>query len=95
MYNGDSWPRNSTTLIIDRHISMEIVRPFCLGLGLLVLIFIGYSSSQQLALAAQGQLGLVTAFKLIGFNTLITLEILLRSFFLCYPPSESSIATPR
>jgi lipopolysaccharide export system permease protein len=68
-------------LIIDRHISWEILRPFCLGLGLLVLIFVGFSASRQLSLAADGQLDMLTAFKLVGLNTLITLEILLPSAF--------------
>jgi lipopolysaccharide export system permease protein len=68
-------------LIIDRHISWEIIRPFCAGLGLLVLIFIGFSAARQLSLAAEGQIDIVTAFKLIGLNTLITLEILLPSAF--------------
>jgi len=73
--------RNTAPLIIDRHISWEIIRPFCTGLGLLVLIFIGFSAAQQLSLAAEGKLDIVTAFKLIGLNTLITLEILLPSAF--------------
>jgi len=68
-------------LIIDRHISSEIARPFLLGLGLLVLVFVGFSAAQQLSLAAAGQMDMLTAFKLIGLNTLITLEILLPSAF--------------
>lgn len=68
-------------MIIDRHISLEIIRPFVTGLGLLVLIFIGFSAARQLSLAAEGQLDILTAFKLIGLNTLITLEILLPSAF--------------
>ena len=68
-------------LIIDRHISSEIIRPFCLGLGLLVLIFVGYSAARQLSMAAEGQLSMLTALKLIGFNTLITLEVLMPSAF--------------
>lgn len=68
-------------MIIDRHISWEIIRPFCAGLGLLVLIFIGFSAARQLSLAAEGQIDILTAFKLIGLNTLITLEILLPSAF--------------
>jgi lipopolysaccharide export system permease protein len=68
-------------LIIDRHISWEILRPFCTGLGLLVMIFIGFSAARQLTLAAEGQLDMLTAFKLIGLNTLITLEILVPSAF--------------
>jgi lipopolysaccharide export system permease protein len=66
-------------LIIDRHLSLEILRPFSMGLGLLVLIFIGFSAARQLSLAAEGQLDIITAFQLIGLNTIITLEILLPS----------------
>ena len=73
--------RNTTPLIIDRHISREIIRPFCTGLGLLVLIFIGFSAARQLTLAASGQLDMLTALKLVSLNTLITLEILLPSAF--------------
>ncbi|MCB1848245.1 MAG: LptF/LptG family permease, partial [Halieaceae bacterium] len=68
-------------MIIDRHISLEILRPFTMGLGLLVLVFIGFSAAQQLSAAAAGQLSMLTAFKLIGLNTLITLEILMPSAF--------------
>ena len=68
-------------MILDRHISLEIIRPFCTGLGLLILIFIGFSAARQLSLAADGQLDMLTAFKLVGLNTLITLEILLPSAF--------------
>lgn len=68
-------------MIIDRHISWEIIRPFCTGLGLLIMIFIGFSAARQLSLAAEGQLDMLTAFKLIGLNTLITLEILVPSAF--------------
>ncbi|MCB1678286.1 MAG: LPS export ABC transporter permease LptF [Halioglobus sp.] len=79
MYNGRQFRTGSPPLIIDRHISWEILRPFSMGLGLLVLIFIGFSAASQLSAAAQGQLDMSTAFKLIGLNTLITLEILLPS----------------
>ena len=68
-------------MIIDRHISFEILRPFCMGLGLLVLVFVGFSAAQQLSLAVEGKLDMLTAFKLVGLNTLITLEILLPSAF--------------
>ncbi len=76
-----SHDRISVALIIDRHISLEILRPFTMGLGLLVLVFIGFSAAQQLSAAAAGQLPMFTAFKLIGLNTLITLEILMPSAF--------------
>tara|TARA_R110001599_G_scaffold353884_2_gene602370 strand:+ start:55785 stop:56852 length:1068 start_codon:yes stop_codon:yes gene_type:complete len=68
-------------LIIDRHISLEILRPFVIGLGLLVLVFIGFSAAKQLSAAAAGQLEMLTAFKLVGLNTLVTLEILMPSAF--------------
>ena len=68
-------------MIIDRHISLEILRPFAMGLGLLVLVFIGFSAAKQLSAAAAGQLEMLTAFKLVGLNTLVTLEILLPSAF--------------
>ncbi len=66
-------------MIIDRYISSEVLRPFIGGLGLLVLVFVGYSATLQLNLAAQGQMPLSSAFKLIALNTLITLEILMPS----------------
>jgi lipopolysaccharide export system permease protein len=81
MYNGGQPEQEHHRLIIDRHISLEILRPFIAGLGLLVLVFIGFSAANQLALAAEGKMDMLTAFKLIGLNTLITLEILLPSAF--------------
>lgn len=66
-------------MIIDRYISWEIIRPFATGLGLLILIFIGFSGARYLSLAAEGKFDTLTAFQLIGLNTLITLEILLPS----------------
>jgi len=66
-------------LIIDRHISWEILRLFYGGLGMLILVFIGYSAARQLNLAAEGQMGMSAAFALIGLNTLIVLEVLLPS----------------
>jgi lipopolysaccharide export system permease protein len=66
-------------LIIDRYISREILRLFYGGLGMLILVFIGYSAAKQLSLAAEGQMGMSAAFALIGLNTLIVLEVLLPS----------------
>jgi len=66
-------------VIIDRYISTEIARLFCLGLGLLILVFLGFSAARQLNLAAEGQLDLLTAARLIGLNTLMILDILLPS----------------
>jgi lipopolysaccharide export system permease protein len=66
-------------LIIDRYISWEILRLFYGGLGMLILVFVGYSASRQLSLAAEGQMDMSAAFALIGLNTLIVLEVLLPS----------------
>lgn len=66
-------------MIIDRYLSKEILRPFCGGLGMLVLVFIGYSAAQQLGRAASGAMHLDTAIKLVLLNTLVTLEILMPS----------------
>jgi lipopolysaccharide export system permease protein len=68
-------------LIIDRHINLEILRPFVMGLGLLIMIYMGFSAAQQLALAAEGKMDMFTALKLVALSTLITLEILLPSAF--------------
>ena len=81
MYNDRQSLQEHYRLLLDRHISLEIIRPFCAGLGLLVLVFIGFSAARQLSLAADGKMDMLTAFKLIGLNTLITLEILLPSAF--------------
>ena len=64
-------------MIIDRHIRWEILRLFSGGLGMLTLVFIGYSAARQLGLAAQGQMEVSTALTLIGLKTLIVLEVLL------------------
>jgi lipopolysaccharide export system permease protein len=66
-------------LIIDRYISREIFRLLCGGLGMLILVFIGYSAARQLSVAAEGQMEMSAAFALIGLNTLIVLEVLLPS----------------
>jgi len=66
-------------LIIDRYISREILKLFYGGLGMLILVFIGYSAAKQLSLAAQGQMEMSAAFALIGLNTLIVMEVLLPS----------------
>lgn len=66
-------------MIIDRYLSGEILRPFCTGLGLLILVFVGYSAAEKLAAAAAGGMDLETAVRLVMLNTLITLEILMPS----------------
>ena len=66
-------------MLVDRYINAEILRPFLGGLGLLVLIFVGYVTTVQLQLAAQGQMNLATAFNLVALNTFVTLEVLMPS----------------
>lgn len=79
LYNMRLCESGCACLIIDRYINSEVIRPFCGGLGLLVLIFVGYSATIQLNLAAQGQMGIWSALKLIFLNALITLEVLMPS----------------
>ena len=66
-------------MIIDRQISWEIFRLFSGGLGMLILVFIGFSAAKHLNLAADGQMEMSAALALIGLKTLIVLEVLLPS----------------
>ena len=66
-------------MLIDRYINSEILLPFVSGLGLLILIFVGYTATVQLNLAAQGQLSAAAALELIALNTFVTLEVLMPS----------------
>ncbi len=70
-------PSQKLTLILDRYIIREISRPMLLGLGLLVLVFTGYSTAIKLADAAAGLIDPSTVAKLAFLNTLIALEVLL------------------
>lgn len=71
--------------IIDRYISREILTLFALLLGLLVTIFVGFSSANQLQQAAAGSLPAAAVPQLILLNTLIALVVLLPTtlFFSC------------
>ncbi len=66
-------------LIIDRYLTQEILRPFMLGFGLLVVLFVAYTAAIQLTQAADGVIEPTTAMRLILLNTLIALETLLPS----------------
>lgn len=66
-------------MLIDRYLSTEILRNFSVGIGSLIVVFAGFSGAAQLSLAAEGRLELEAALRLIGLNTLVTLEILLPS----------------
>lgn len=66
-------------MIIDRYLTQEILRPFALGFGLLVIVFVSYTAAIQLTQAADGVIGPTTALRLILLNTLIACETLLPS----------------
>lgn len=67
----------ASTLILDRYITTEIVRPLSIGVGLLVIVFAGYSSAIKLSQAAEGLIQPSTVAELILLNTVIALEVLL------------------
>ena len=79
MYTTSANAETPDHLIIDRYISWEIIRPFFGVVGMLILVFIGFSAARQLNLAAEGQMGMSAALVLIGLKTLIVLEVLLPS----------------
>lgn len=66
-------------MIIDRYLTREILRPFALGFGLLVIVFVSYTAAIQLSQAADGVIEPGTALQLILLNTLIACETLLPS----------------
>lgn len=66
-------------MIIDRYLTQEILRPFALGFGLLVIVFVAYTAAIQLSQAADGVIEPATALQLILLNTLIACETLLPS----------------
>ena len=66
-------------MLIERYITGEIIKPFAAGLGLLLVIFIAFSSAIKLTDAAAGQLPAATVIQLIALNTLIACEVLIPS----------------
>jgi len=64
-------------MLIDRYLIAEILRPAALGIGLFLLIFVGFSLSKNLAKAADGLLDPVTAVLLVGLATLKAMEVIL------------------
>ncbi len=64
-------------MILERYLIREILRPMLLGVGLLVLVFAGYTTAVKLAQAADGLLQPAMVTRLIALNTLIALEVLL------------------
>ena len=68
-------------MILDRYLTAEILRPLLMGLGLLIMVFAGYSLSVNLVRAANGSVPTSTALELTGLNTIVALEILLPTAF--------------
>lgn len=64
-------------MILSRHITAEIIKPMVLGITLLVVIFTGYSFATLLSQAPGGVLPLPMIARLIGYNALIAMEVLL------------------
>lgn len=64
-------------MILDRYLTREIAKPMLLGIGLLVLIYTGYSSALKLSQAADGLVQAPIVARLIFLNTLVALEVLL------------------
>ncbi len=64
-------------MIIDRYITKEIAWPTVFISLLLTLLFIGYSSTRHLSKAVQVGMPYADVFQLIGYETLIAIEVLL------------------
>ena len=64
-------------MVLDRYITSEIAKPLFLGVTLLMLIFTSYTAAIKLGEAASGLIDPETIVLLIGFSTIIALEILL------------------
>lgn len=86
LYNGQSfiWPLsgpraadNANSLIIDRYIFGEIIKPMLLGCGLLIIVFVSYSLGVRLAATSGGVVQPATIAYMLFLQTLIVMEILL------------------
>jgi len=64
-------------LIVERYLIREILKPMLLGIGLLILVFTGYTTAIKLAQAADGLLQPGMVARLVALNTLIVMEVLL------------------
>lgn len=64
-------------MLIDRYLASEILRPLALGVGLFLLIYVGFSLSKNLSMAADGLIDTATALQLVGLSSLTTLEVIL------------------
>jgi len=64
-------------VVLSRHITAEIIKPMFLGIGLLAIIFTGYSFAIKLSEAANGMIPMAIVIRLIGLNSLVAMEVLL------------------
>lgn len=64
-------------MVLSRHITAEIIKPMFLGIGLLAIVFTGYSFAAKLSEAASGVMPLAIVIRLIGLNSLVAMEVLL------------------
>ena len=64
-------------MVLSRHITAEIIKPMFLGIGLLVVVFTGYSFAVKLSEAADGMIPMAIVFRLIGLNSLVAMDVLL------------------
>ena len=64
-------------MVLNRYIRSEIVKPMFLGVGLLLVVFTGYTFAVRLAEAEQDMIPLAVVTQLIGYKAIISMEILL------------------
>ncbi len=64
-------------MALDRYINLEIAKPLVIGVSMLIVIFTGFTAAIKLRDAASGLISLDTVARLIGLNTIISLEVLL------------------
>ncbi len=71
---GNEW---FNALILNRYLTREISRPFAVILGILCVLFGGYSVASTLSDAVSGLLPAVTIMELTGLKLLIALDVLI------------------
>ncbi len=64
-------------MLIDRYLTRQVVQPMLLGIGLFMLIFVGFTLAKQLEAAAEGIFDVSTALMMVGLSTIATLEVIL------------------
>ena len=71
---GNEW---FNALILNRYLAREISRPFAIILGILCVLFLGYSVASILSDAISGLLPTLTIMELTGLKLLIALDVLI------------------